>query len=91
MLRDKIEISETKRIKDQFKRNIDVLNSYKEYDFQHLKPNSNILILRQSKDNSLLDINGIQIEVSKTLAIGPPKTEYVGLVKTEHIGPKRCS
>jgi hypothetical protein len=62
LLLDKIKITEIKRIKDQFKRNINILNSFKEYDFQHLKPNSEIEILKQPKTISLLDISGIPIE-----------------------------
>lgn len=62
LLNDKIEVSEIKRIKDQFNRNIDILNGFKEYDFQQLKPNSEIQILKQLKTKSVLDINGLGIE-----------------------------
>jgi hypothetical protein len=62
LLYEKIKVTEIKRIKDQFQRNIDVLHNFKEYDFQHLKPNADLTFLRQPKNKSLLDINGLPIE-----------------------------
>jgi len=62
LLNDKINVSEIKRIKDQFQRNIDIINSFKEYDFQHLKPNADLTFLKQLKQNAILDIKKIPIE-----------------------------
>jgi hypothetical protein len=62
LLLDKIKVSDIKRIKNQFQRNIDILNSFKEYDFQNLKPDTDIEILKQTKAKHLLDINGLPIE-----------------------------
>ena len=61
-LQNKIEQTEIKRIKDQFKRNIDVLTNFKEYDFLGLKPNAEITVLKQLKSNTLLYVNGLPIE-----------------------------
>lgn len=61
-LADKIRVTEIKRIKDQFKRNIDILNNFKEYEIEHLKPNSDLTFLKQPKMKSLLDIKGLPIE-----------------------------
>ena len=62
ILNYKINISESNRIKDQFQRNIDIINSFKEYDFQHLKPNTDLTFLKQLKQNTILDIKKIPIE-----------------------------
>lgn len=61
-LADKIRVTEIKRIKNQFQRNIDILNSFKDYDLKHLKPDSNLTFLKQPKVKALLDIKGIPIE-----------------------------
>ena len=62
LLNAKIKVSEIKRIKEQFQRNIDIINSFKEYDFQHLKPNTVLTFLKQLKQNTILDIKKIPIE-----------------------------
>lgn len=59
LLNAKINVSEIKRIKDQCQRNIDIINSFKEYDFQHLKPNTDLTFLKQLKQNTILDIKKI--------------------------------
>ncbi|MER3374827.1 MAG: hypothetical protein RIM83_09365 [Allomuricauda sp.] len=61
-LAEKIKVTEIKRIKDQFQRNIDILNNFKEFEIQHLKPNVDLNFLKQPKINSLLDIKGFPIE-----------------------------
>lgn len=62
LLNAKIKASEIKRIKDQFQRNIDIINNFKDYDFQHLKPNDDLTFLNQPKFHSILDIKGFPIE-----------------------------
>ena len=62
LLRDKIKFSEINRIKDQFQRNIDIISNFKDYDFQHLKPNVNLTFLTQQKHQAILDIKGLPIE-----------------------------
>ena len=64
LLIEKIKVSEIKRIKDQFQRNIDILNNFKDYDFQQIKPNSELVFLKRPKYKSLLDINGLLIEAN---------------------------
>ncbi len=59
---EKIKVTEIKRIKDQFNRNIDILNNFKEFEIQHLKPNVDLTFLKQPKIKSLLDIKGFPIE-----------------------------
>jgi hypothetical protein len=62
LLRDKIKVSETKKIKDQFQRNIDIISNFKDYDLQHLKPNVDLTFLTQPKYQAILDIKGFPIE-----------------------------
>lgn len=62
LLRDKIKVSEIKRIKDEFQRNIDIISNFKDYDFQHLKPNVDLTFLTQPKYQAILDIKGLPIE-----------------------------
>lgn len=62
LLKSKIKLSEIERIKNQFQRNIDIINNFKEYDLKHLKPNVGIKFLKQSKHQSILDIKGLPIE-----------------------------
>lgn len=61
-LQNKIEQTEIKRIKDQYQRNIDVLTNFKEYDFRYLKPDTEITLMKQTKSDTMLDINGLLIE-----------------------------
>ena len=64
LLEDKIEIEEDKRNKDQFQRNLDIVSSFKDYDFKHLKPNIELKFLTQPKERSIINIKGFPI-VSK--------------------------
>ncbi|OXB23702.1 hypothetical protein B0A80_09550 [Flavobacterium tructae] len=61
-LKDKIRVEEDGRIKDQFQRNLDIVSNFKDYDFQHLKPNVNLIFLTQRKDHTVLNIKGFPIE-----------------------------
>lgn len=47
LLQAKIEVTENKGIKNQFQRNIDIINSFKDHDFQYLKPNTDLIFLKQ--------------------------------------------
>ncbi len=62
VLRDKIKVTDIKRIKDQFQRNIDIVENFKDLDIEYLKPNVDLIFLKQPKAKSLLDINGLPIE-----------------------------
>lgn len=61
---EKIKVTELKRIKDQHQRNIDIINNYKDFDHHSLKPNGEITILKQSRSNFILDIEGLPIEAN---------------------------
>ncbi|MEC4004887.1 hypothetical protein OX283_009490 [Flavobacterium sp. SUN052] len=62
VLADKINIYELKRTKDQFQKNIDLINNFKDFDMQLLKPNADLTFLKQPKNQSILDIKGLPIE-----------------------------
>lgn len=59
---DKIQIAQDKRVKDQFQRNIDILNTVKEINLKDYKPDTELTYIRQPKNDSLLQINGLPIE-----------------------------
>ncbi len=62
LLNDKIKVSKINRIKNQFRRNIDIINNFKDYDFQYLKPMGLVTFLKQIKNQTILDIKKIPIE-----------------------------
>lgn len=62
LLIEKIKTSEDKRIKNQFQRNVDVLYSFGDFDFQEIKPNGELKFLKKPTANSILNINGLPIQ-----------------------------
>ena len=62
LLIEKIRTTEDKRIKNEFQRNIDVLYSFGDFDFQEIKPNTVLKFLKKPTDKSILDINGLPIQ-----------------------------
>lgn len=61
-LNEKIKLKELKRIKDQYARNIDLLNTYKDIDKTILKPKIELKYLKQPKDKSIIEIKDLPIE-----------------------------
>ncbi|PAM93146.1 hypothetical protein B4N84_19375 [Flavobacterium sp. IR1] len=62
LLEDKIRVEIDKKNKDQFQKNLDIVNNFKDYDFQHLKPIGDLVFLIQQKDRSIINIKGFPIE-----------------------------
>lgn len=62
LLIKKIKVTEIQRIKNQFQRNIDIMENFKDFDIQNLKPNADLNFLKQPKLKSLLDIKSLPIE-----------------------------
>jgi len=62
LLIEKIRTTEDKRIKNEFQRNVDVLYSFGDFDFQEIKPNAELTFLKKPTDKSILDINGLPIQ-----------------------------
>jgi len=61
-LKERIKSSEIKRIRNQFQRNIDILASFEDFDFQSIKPKTDLTFHKQPKNKSILDIEGFPIE-----------------------------
>lgn len=82
LLREKIKLSEIKRIKTQFQRNIDILNNFEDFDFQNIKPKSDLTFHKQPKIKSILTIKGFPIEAipSHVFSFSENKSEEIGAV-----------
>jgi len=80
LLRDKIRVEEDGRIKDQFQRNLDIVSNFKDYNFQHLKPNVDLIFLTQPKDHAIIDIKGFPIEAKlcHIFTFSQNKSEEIG-------------
>lgn len=48
--------------KTQYQRNIDILESFEDFDLDHVKPSSKIQILKKPKEKSIIEIDGLSIE-----------------------------
>ncbi len=64
-LNEKIKLTNSKRIKDQYHRNIDILINFKDYDLEYLKPDTDteLSYLKKPKTKSLIYIKEIPIEI----------------------------
>ncbi|MCE5205761.1 MAG: hypothetical protein LLF80_06630 [Porphyromonadaceae bacterium] len=80
LLLNKIETKENERIENQFRRNLEIVSNFKEYDFEHLKPEAEIKFLKQKKYQSLLTIKGLPIEAK------PCHIYSFSINKSEEIG-----
>ena len=67
LLSKKIRHTKILRIKNQFQRNINILTIFGDFDFQKIKPEVELTFLRKPNDISILDINGLQIQVKPDL------------------------
>lgn len=63
LLTEKIKTNGNKKIKDQFQRNIDILHNFRDFDFQDLKPNTELNFLTKPHHKSILNIKGLPIHV----------------------------
>ncbi|MFA5850955.1 MAG: hypothetical protein WC833_13875 [Bacteroidales bacterium] len=67
LLNDKIRATGDKRIKDQFQRNADVLYSFKDFDFEEIKPNVKLTYQKKPISKSILEIKGLPIQAKPDL------------------------
>lgn len=79
-LSNKIEAKEDERIKNQFRRNLEIVSNFKEYDFEHLAPETDLEFLKQKKYQNLLTIKGLPIEAK------PCHIYSFSINKSEEIG-----
>lgn len=63
-LKEKYEQTEYRRTKIMYNRNIDILSNYQDYDLNQLRPLGKVNFLKKHKDDSILNINGFQIQVT---------------------------
>ena len=62
----KIDQTEKKGTKDRFQKNIDILHVFEEFDYKHLKPSEELSFHKNSNSKSLININGVIIEIRPT-------------------------
>jgi len=62
-LEEKLRASDFAITKTMYKRNISILNNYKEFDFKKWRPLKNITFLTKHKSNFILKIKGLEVEV----------------------------
>jgi len=59
----KINVTKAQNTKNQFQRNIDIINAFKNFDISSLKPNVDIVFLKQPRTHSIINISGFPIQV----------------------------
>jgi hypothetical protein len=62
-LEEKYGETEFKKTKTMYKRNIDILYNYEDFDLKKWKPSKKIKLLKKHKDDSILTIKGLQVQV----------------------------
>jgi len=60
----KLEQTDRESTKVMYKRNISILYNYEAFDFSNLKPISRLTFLKKHKDDSILNISGLQIKAT---------------------------
>lgn len=81
-IKEKLPHAKANITKTQFLRNIEILENFEDFDLNHLKPNSKIKIIKQSKDQSILQIGNLPIEAkpSFVFSFSENGSEEVGAV-----------
>lgn len=62
-LEGKLETAENTKTKNMFKRNVKILANYENFDFARLMPPSDLIFLKKKKDDYILVIKGISVQV----------------------------
>lgn len=80
LLNDKIKVTEIERIKIQFQRNIDIINNFKDFNFDHLKPSTDLTFLKQQKHQTILEIKDLPVEAKPChiFSFSKNKSEEIG-------------
>ncbi len=63
-LEEKYKKAEYFRTKDMYKRNMDILRSYENYNFEKWKPSQEITFLKKYKENSIISVRGLEVKVT---------------------------
>jgi hypothetical protein len=82
LLIEKIKVTQDKRIKDEFQRNIDVLYNFGDFNFKELKPNVELTYLKKPTNKSILDIKGLPIQAKPdhVFAFSINNSEEIGAI-----------
>lgn len=60
---NKFDASPYKRTKDMYRKNIEILHNFEDYDFSELKPAKKLTFLSKSADKSILSLRGVPVQV----------------------------
>lgn len=63
-LEEKVEETENERTKIMHQRNIDILYNFEDFDFKAWRPSKNLKVIKKNKADSILKLNGIQIQAT---------------------------
>lgn len=63
-LEDKYGDTEYKRTKTMYKRNIDILYNYEDFDLKKWRPSRKIEFVRKHKDDSILTVKGLKVQAT---------------------------
>lgn len=74
--------TQRKQTKDMYRRNLDILHNYEDFDFSSWYPNSTFKILDKANKKSIIYINKIPVQVlpNQVFTFTKGKIEYVGAV-----------
>ena len=74
--------SKRKQTKDMYKRNLDILYSYEDFDFSNWYPNKTFQILDKANKKSVIEINRVPVQVlpNQVFTFTKNKIDYVGAV-----------
>lgn len=73
----KIDGTASENVKTQFQRNVDILNNFKDFDFDELKPLEDLEYLKLNKGDTVLSINQIPVFIKPNLVFSFKKDDKV--------------
>lgn len=81
-LEGKYETTEVKTTKIMYKRNVDILYRFEDFDIQRLRPSQEMRFLKQRKEHQILTIKGLPIQVNPryVFTFKQDQTEEVGAI-----------
>ena len=81
-LEEDLAITELKRTKVMYQRNIDILYNYEDYDFSDIRPSDDLTFHSKPIYKSLLEINGIPVQIlpNHVFSYGDDKQPNIGSI-----------
>ncbi len=79
---DVMKMTEYERTRMMYKRNLDILRRFEDFNFDKLRPSENFKIVAQSRFQQVLPINGLPIKVnpSYVFTFGDKATKEIGAI-----------